>query len=44
MEIVDHPGLGHDAGNGIGGRAVQRHTVVKGDAGNAAALRLLAKR
>ena len=41
MNVVDHPGFGEDARNGIGGRAVERHAVVEGRAGDATAFRLL---
>ena len=40
MNVVDHPGLGKDTRNGIGGGAVERHPVVESRAGDAGAFSL----
>ena len=41
MNIVDHPSFGHDTWNRIGGGAVERHSVIKGRAADAAPFSLL---
>src|SRR6266576_476364 len=41
MNIVDHPSQREDTRNGIGGRAVDRHAIVKGRAADAGFLSLL---
>src|SRR5438477_6818646 len=43
MNIVDHPGLGKDARYGIGGGAIDRHSIIEGRAADAASFSPLRK-